>query len=96
MESEKDNDPFLLATSGLLAIAHKNCAAGKDRYQEAVSLAKSQRLKDQIRQRMALELGKALIKDGEKRRGRRYLAQATKYRLGLDHVSREAARILSK
>lgn len=87
-------DPFCTATYGLFCLKRGDYEKGAVLYEEAVSLALNKDMKDKIRQRMCLELGKQMISAGNFKEGIRNLEKAAKENRGLKYVASEAKSII--
>src|SRR5712692_208672 len=88
-------DPFVTATFGLLNIKRGKIDKGKGLYEEAFELANDNKLKRRIKQRMHLELGKALLETGDRTKAVRLLEKAVSEKLGFDYVKRESKALIA-
>jgi tetratricopeptide (TPR) repeat protein len=89
-----NRDPFPVATLGLLDIRKGNIERGSARYRRAISLSKTRTLKECLRQKLDLELGRYWLQlDVE--RARRHLDKVGQYRLGDENIAADARRLLN-
>lgn len=88
-------DPFTTATFGLLNLKKGRIKKGKELYNSAIGIARDRKLKDQIRQRQNLELGRQYLKIGDNKKASVALHRAVSEKLGLDYVA-GIARILTR
>lgn len=95
ISSHVHKDPFCTATLGLFKVKKGEIDSGKELYNEAISLAKKRDLKDKIRQRMQLELGKQLLNTNHVQQAKKLFNKSLKEKQG-HSFAHEEARLLLK
>jgi len=88
-------DPYITATLGLINIRKGNLGRGEALYREAVSLATAVSDKARIRQKLNVELGRALWST-DKRRSLQLLAKAAEEKLGENVLRKQALTRLAE
>lgn len=86
--------PFSTATLGLLHIKRGHLERGEELYREAISLTHDRTLKEKLRQKLDLELGKALLATGEEKKAKRHLEKVAKTKDAIDSYKNEAIILL--
>ncbi|NYZ61555.1 tetratricopeptide repeat protein [Luteimonas deserti] len=86
-------DAYLTATLGLISVRKGNLARAEKLYREAIGLAVTSQDKTRIRQKMNVELGRALISK-DARRGRRLLQKAVSETSGERTLVKQASAAL--
>jgi tetratricopeptide (TPR) repeat protein len=86
-------NPYVTATLGLYYFKKGDFVKGKSLYEYSVQLAADKKLKSRIRQRMAVELGKACASRSEHREALFWFERAINERDGWDYVRKEAIEL---
>jgi tetratricopeptide (TPR) repeat protein len=86
---------YLTATRGLLLIKEHAIEEGAHLYNRALKLAAGQELKNRVRQKKYLELGRYYLKENQVSRGRRILQQVLSIHTSEDHYAAQARTLLA-
>ena len=86
-------DAYCTATYGLYNIKKGNLQVGIKLYETAISLATTKDIKDKIRQRLNLELGKYALSSGNTKEAMRYFTKASGENNGYKYVTKEAIEL---
>lgn len=86
--------PTATATLGLLHMKKGRLASGRALYEEAMTLAQNEELRQRLKQKMNLEIGKFLLAHGNRQRATRYLREAKSAPTALRAIELEATQLL--
>ena len=92
---EVHKDAYLTATLGLIHLRKGDVSRGEALYREAITLCKSDRDKNRIRQKLNLELGQAYMARGD-RKGRKLLEKVAAEKNGEPRLTKFATRLLKR
>lgn len=87
-------DAYITATFGLAAIKKGNLTKGRSLYEKAISLLPDIKSKNQFRQRLNFEVGKAELSLGNRMQALRFLSRAAKQKDGFSYVNRDVNNLL--
>jgi len=87
-------DPFATATLGMYTIKKGQIDKGIALYEESISLLQDKKSKRRFRQRLNYELGKAHLRNGDKKLAFRFLNKAVHGKDGIQYVVQEINRLL--